>query len=824
MPRGRKADQLFLQVHGARPEGMFAAATAPTGLLFLMALLLACPLQAAQPVLKELLPPGAQRGKTFTLTLKGEGLVTGAAIITTIPGTISRLAPAKDLETPDTQLSFLVDLPEDAPVGLYPVRFHTEDGLSNVLIFSVGDLPEISEKEPNDSMAHAQPIKPPVTINGNLKRADQNFYRFMARAHQRLVVEAEARRMGSAIDPVVEALDSTGHRIAFNDDALGLGVDARVEVTFPKTGTYYVVVHDSKYSEQETTFYRLKIGSYAYAEGIFPLGWQRGKSVDITFLGGNLEKPVKVRANLDVPSEKQTILINLPGSKPAASLAFPFQVSDLPEVLAPEDGSVSKLEPSTVVNGRISKPGRVDRYKFKVSPGQKWLFQLDAASLGTSQLYGLLTVRDAQGKKLPTKDVSEGPDPKLAFAVPDKVEEVTLSVEDVRGLGGLSYAYRLRAMPGSEDFALKISTPYVNVPAHGTAAVEVLAERHGYEGPIQLSVPDLPDDFTVAGGNIASQVTDYYEGRAEPTTIGYLTITAKPTARRRTLQLSIWGQGGPADHPIRRRAEGAGLIFTVNGEEQYSLTADLIPPKPVTFPWLGLGLPVAISKPMPAVLQVAAGDGRVAQGLELPIDWKLVKQGPGIVTMAVNGLSLPSVKGLDLGPDPKTGSKGADEGKLMLGAKVDTPLVRLDVVPTATLQINGKEETVVAPAVTVEVVRPYTLALESTRVELKGGGKVELAGTIHREPSFTGTVKVRIGDPPDKISCPGVEVPNGKADFHLVCEAAPGAQEGDFEVHLVSTGTIPGTKDNRECTFPPVAARMVVAGGKPAPAVASKAL
>src|SRR3989442_9072517 len=47
-------------------------------------------------------------------------------------------------------------------------------------------------------------------------------------------LEVEARRMGSAIDPVLEVLDSAGHRVAYNDDAPGLGVDSRVEVTFPK--------------------------------------------------------------------------------------------------------------------------------------------------------------------------------------------------------------------------------------------------------------------------------------------------------------------------------------------------------------------------------------------------------------------------------------------------------------------------------------------------------------------------------------------------------------------------------------------------------------
>src|SRR5712692_11362413 len=108
----------------------------------LLVVALVFPLRAAEPVLRELIPPGAQRGKTFTLTMKGELLAGGAEVITTLPATLSRLAPPQDLQTPDSQLLFLVQLPESASVGLYPVRIRTESGLSNVLLFSVGDLPE----------------------------------------------------------------------------------------------------------------------------------------------------------------------------------------------------------------------------------------------------------------------------------------------------------------------------------------------------------------------------------------------------------------------------------------------------------------------------------------------------------------------------------------------------------------------------------------------------------------------------------------------------------------------------------------------------------
>ena len=98
-------------------------------------------------MLKALEPRGAQQGQVFTLKLKGEGLAAGAELSTTLPGTVTRLAPSSDLPVADSELPWLVQLNEQAPVGLYPIRIRTEEGLSNVLLFSVGKFPEVVEKE-----------------------------------------------------------------------------------------------------------------------------------------------------------------------------------------------------------------------------------------------------------------------------------------------------------------------------------------------------------------------------------------------------------------------------------------------------------------------------------------------------------------------------------------------------------------------------------------------------------------------------------------------------------------------------------------------------
>jgi hypothetical protein len=115
---------------------------------------------------------------------------------------------------------------------------------------------------------------PPFTLNGTLRGPERDVFRLSAKAGDRRVIEVEARRSGSAIDPLLEILDTNGKVIAAAKTRTCIGLDARVEVTFPRAGDYYVVVRDSRYSTQTANFYRLKVGSYSYPREVFP--WAEG--------------------------------------------------------------------------------------------------------------------------------------------------------------------------------------------------------------------------------------------------------------------------------------------------------------------------------------------------------------------------------------------------------------------------------------------------------------------------------------------------------------------------------------------------------------------
>src|SRR5260370_33107425 len=132
-----------------------------------------------------------------------------------------------------------------------------------------------------------------VAGHGGLPGAERAACRVCRKGGRRRVFEVEARRCGSAIDPVLRIEDGNGKQLARSDDAPGANLDARIDFTFPREGNYYVEVHDARFSGQGQNFYRLKMGSYSYADGIFPLGGRRGEITEVTVFGSGVKAPAK---------------------------------------------------------------------------------------------------------------------------------------------------------------------------------------------------------------------------------------------------------------------------------------------------------------------------------------------------------------------------------------------------------------------------------------------------------------------------------------------------------------------------------------------------
>jgi len=101
-------------------------------------------------------------------------------------------------------------------------------------VFTVGAFPELVEEDRSRIRASIRTIplkqRSALTPLRSSTEPCASRPRLLPRSrHQgeRLVFEVEARRAGSAIDPVLRIVDSSGKQVAHSEDALALGVDAR---------------------------------------------------------------------------------------------------------------------------------------------------------------------------------------------------------------------------------------------------------------------------------------------------------------------------------------------------------------------------------------------------------------------------------------------------------------------------------------------------------------------------------------------------------------------------------------------------------------------
>ncbi|MEO7142573.1 MAG: hypothetical protein ABI165_03635, partial [Bryobacteraceae bacterium] len=146
------------------------------------------------PVVASAYPLGVELGKTRSVSLWGYDL--GVANV-----------PVKGAASPGE---------EDAIM----LRPKTPHGFAfNEVKLAVGQEPETDASGANVTAAKAQMVSVPVTINGRIDAPAkdgtpvENYYRFHARKGQTLVIDVNARRLGSDLDSVVDVLDAKGEPI-----------------------------------------------------------------------------------------------------------------------------------------------------------------------------------------------------------------------------------------------------------------------------------------------------------------------------------------------------------------------------------------------------------------------------------------------------------------------------------------------------------------------------------------------------------------------------------------------------------------------------------
>jgi len=495
--------------------------------------------------LDAIFPAGGRQGETvvveFLAANNGNLSDVRKVIIDGSPGITIR--DVKNISARIVQATFVIA--PDAVPGRRCVRVLNErSGLTNMLYFSVGRLPEIPEKEPNNEFSTAQDVTLPIVVNGRVDpKADVDMFRFELKKGQRIVAMVMAQCIDSHgqyknygyVDASLELIDERGRIVAEAGDTIGL--DPQIEFTAANDGRFMLKVYLEQFEGFPQAVYRLMIGELSLPTSVFPPGGQRGTTVDVDF-GGAKQKIV-------VPKDDRfPIQFVLPEGKNVADLELPFVRGDHPERLEIEpNAQLSQATPLTIpmiANARIDEPGDVDWYRVSLTAGQGIVLETIAQRYLRSPLDTRIEVYDGTGKKLAENDDGFAidyismhdyrlMDSRLSFTATTS-GDYFVKVSDQSGNGGARAVYRLSITSMVPDFELFMYPDGVPIWGPGsTASLLVKVSRFdGLDGDVTLSVEGLPEGWigskTVAMGRSSP-------GIAYPLMYHLLTITAPPTAK-----------------------------------------------------------------------------------------------------------------------------------------------------------------------------------------------------------------------------------------------------------------------------------------------------
>jgi hypothetical protein len=518
-------------------------------------------IRAERPSTAYLFPAGGQRGTKVDVKVGGHYLFEGCPFEMLGPGVkapaeikrtetvwfegpVIRLPLSQRNEDYPKDYAAPIEIAADAPLGVRYARCYTSQGACQSLRFVVGDLPEVVEQE-IDGQPIPTAVKLPVTINGRMfPREDVDVWTFEAVAGQSYVCSVEAARLGSPLAARLEVRTPGGKLAA---EAVGkYSPDPLLKFTAKESGVHQVKIHDASFGGLQNYVYRLTITDGPWVESVYPLGGKRGSETKFEAVGQKLAAgPLAVTIPPDAAAE-YFHRFSVPG---AVSNIVLLAVDDLPERLEAEPNDTAEqaamTETSSVVNGRIDKPGDGDEWAFIATKGQALELEVFAARLG-SPLDSSLTVHDATGKEVAKGEdgIGGSPDALVRFSAPADGKYFVRVSERFASRGGPAFAYRLRIAPPRSDAQLSLASDAVSVDRGASQNVEVnLLWLGGLANPLTITVEGLPSGVAVAP-------VQAKPGQAKAT----LAFKAEKDARVDASRVKIVGKFESADRKMERVA------------------------------------------------------------------------------------------------------------------------------------------------------------------------------------------------------------------------------------------------------------------------------
>jgi hypothetical protein len=750
------------------------------------------------------LPRGGQRGTEVVLRLQGARLADAKELVLYRPGLqVDKLEVVNPNEIKAT-----IKIAADCPLGEHALRIRCLSGTSTLRTFWVGALPCVDEQEPNNEFAKPQAIAMNCTVQGLITPEDVDYFVVEAKKGQRLSVEIEGMRLGTAFfDPAIAILNEKRFELATSDDTPLLGQDCCCSIVAPDDGKYVIRVRESAYGGSAASYYRLHVGTFPRPMAVFPPGGKVGDETEFTFLGdpaGEIKKKFKVTPA--GPDGKMHLHADDAGG--ISPSALPIRANNLANVNEVEPNDAPQQATPGVLpcafNGIINKPGDHDYFKFAAKKGEVYDIRCYARKLG-SPLDAVIWVSHPDGRMIAANDDAEGsPDSFIRFTVPEDKEYV-VGIRDHLYKGGPLFVYRIEIAPVEAKLVVLV-TKYglpatqerqtIDVPQGNRYAALVQVGRVDVGGDDEIGVNGLPDkvaakiDHMPAG---LSTIPMVFEAAADAPMGGTLgSLSVAPAAKNikahtRFFQGNelVYGQ----NNVTYAQVEVDRLAMTVTEAVPFSIR--VVEPK----------APLVRNGVMQLKVVAERRDGHKA-----PINLQPLFNPPGV---AGNNVTIP---------------EGQNEAIVTLTANGGAAIGKWHYVIMAQSTVKDGPVWVSSQMAPFDVaVQPLTIAFE--KVAAEQGKESALRGTLAVATPFEGKAIVKMFGLPNKVSAGDVEVTATGKDLsipltldaasppgqhrNLICQVTL-TQNGEPVVYTAGVGELridkpPPPKANQPATPPPAA-------------------
>jgi hypothetical protein len=714
---------------------------------------------AAEPQLGVILPRGGQRGTEVRVSLHGQRLDDAQDLVFHETG-----ITARDLVVADpTRIEATLVIDAACPLGFHGLRVRTATGISALRTFSVGDLPEVTEAEPNNTFAQAQAISAGCTINGVADNEDVDYYALDTRAGDVISAEIEGFRLGEIFfDPFVALFNDAGFELATCDDAALLRQDAVISAAIPRDGRYLVQVRESAYRGNGSCRYRLHVGRFPRPTAIVPAGGPPGAALAARLLG----EPAGGRdLSITMPKRDEpggagwlppgTVAIPIGDERGDAPSPLLVRDSTLENVLESEPngdlGSATAAPAPAALGGVIDPPGDHDWFRFTASAGQVLDLSVYARRL-RSPLDPVLLLRARDGGLIAANDDDQGPDSAIRFNVP-RDDVYLLQIHDQLGRGGPDFAYRIEVAPLEPRLSLHAPRDRhaVAVPRGGRAALLLTANRSEFGGPLRVTGAGLPP-------GVSMEVAPVHETISAVPVLFRCADDAPPGCALVDLRVQHADEAVGISGGFRQDVE---LILGQNNVVLWAHTIDR--------------LAVAVIEPAPFAIEVE------------PPAAPLVRDGSSALRVTVTRrggyegeirLSVPFTP-------PGVGAAGS----VVIAAGASEAAIPIDAAGNAALGTwsllvagdgpapGGGSVSVASALVPLEVASPF-LAFAPEPVTVEQGQEGQLYIAVKTLSPFDGPVALELHGLPPKVSAAAIEMAAGAESVSFAIRTEPDAPPG----------------------------------------------